>query len=203
MRAIGYSPITETRPCGTMQLMRATSASAVTKGKVFAPSPIRAKTLALAITVAATLSFKPDSALAALGEGPTSPATDTPAARANSQHTTASRPGLAGSSAYTKNTFIQRTGTRIREFVNADGLVFAIAWNGSVPPDFQELFGEHFSALKAEAERNRALRKRGAPITLQSERLVVNSRGKLRQFSGYAYLPNLVPAGTDIHEVLR
>src|SRR5258708_25331136 len=36
-------------------------------------------------------------------------------------------------------------GIRVREFVDRDGLVFAIAWSGPAEPNLQQLLGVHFA----------------------------------------------------------
>ena len=110
-------------------------------------------------------------------------------------------PGNAA--AYTQNTLSLDTGTVVHEFVNAQGLVFAVRWQGPVLPDFGALFGQYLEDVKEEAASMRASRKRGAPLVINSAKLVVASRGKMRQFSGHAYVPALVPAGVLISDLLR
>lgn len=112
-------------------------------------------------------------------------------------------PKAENDAAYTENVLTHSNGTVVREFVNASGAVFAIRWAGSVLPDFSALFGNHFAALKAEAERMRSSRRRGGPLIIQSDTLVVVSRGHSQQFSGFAYVRSLIPVGVDVDGLMR
>jgi hypothetical protein len=87
-------------------------------------------------------------------------------------------------------------GIRVREFVNRDGLVFAIAWSGPAEPDLQQLLGVHFAAYhqarmaQTPPGLHRALR-------LALPDLVIESGGHMRAYRGRAYLPMRVPAGAS------
>jgi Protein of unknown function (DUF2844) len=87
-------------------------------------------------------------------------------------------------------------GIRVREFVNRDGLVFAIAWSGPAEPDLQQLLRVHFAqyhqARMAQTPPglHRALR-------LALPDLVIESGGHMRAYRGRAYLPMNVPAGAS------
>lgn len=88
----------------------------------------------------------------------------------------------------------------VREFVGADGTVFAVAWNGLVHPDLRVLLGsydlEYRSALCKEP------RKRGKrQLQVRSERLVVETWGHMRNLQGRAYLPGMIPEGVSLDEI--
>lgn len=104
---------------------------------------------------------------------------------------------------YTDSVITDDSGNVTHEYVNAQGVVFAVRWSGPVLPNFQALFGAHFSALQTAAERSRSSRRRGAPLSLESDALVMVSRGKMGHFTGYAYVPSLVPAGVNVDDLLR
>ena len=91
-------------------------------------------------------------------------------------------------------------GMRVREFLDRNGVVFAVAWNGPVVPDLRRLLGASFEAyVKALTALQPGLRK---SLRIASPELVVESGGHLRAYSGRAYLPALIPAGTsaaDLH----
>jgi len=108
----------------------------------------------------------------------------------------------AATATFTDSTITLDSGTVTHEFVDAQNVVFAISWQGPVLPDFSALFGNYFSAYRVEVERNRAAHRRGAPIALKSDALVMSSQGRMGHFSGYAFVPSLVPAGVNIHDVL-
>ena len=92
------------------------------------------------------------------------------------------------------------TGTIVRQYVSAAGVVFAVTWNGPFKPDLHQLLGQYFDTMIA--------RQAGQPmvghrlILQHGSDLVVESGGHQRSFVGRAYLPNQLPAGVsenDIH----
>ncbi|MFI4889375.1 MAG: DUF2844 domain-containing protein [Steroidobacterales bacterium] len=92
-------------------------------------------------------------------------------------------------------------GMRIREFVDCDGVVFAVAWSGPVVPDLHMLLGASYSTYTAAlaAVTQRPLHRF---VRIASPGLIVESGGHMRALSGRAYLPDLVPPGlsaADIH----
>ncbi len=91
----------------------------------------------------------------------------------------------------------------MQEYATPAGLVFAVSWRGPVLPDLSLLLGEFFSGYKLETDQARALGKRGPPVNVISNKLVVRSGGRMRSFSGYAYVPELIPAGVNINDVLQ
>jgi hypothetical protein len=85
-------------------------------------------------------------------------------------------------------------GTQVREFLNRDGVVFAVSWTAPVLPDLQRLLGSYFKEYAtALATLNRPGLHRS--VRIASSGLVVESGGHLRAYAGRAYLPALVPAG--------
>ena len=88
------------------------------------------------------------------------------------------------------------SGVRVREFLNRNGIVFAVTWSGPVVPDLRMLLGSSFdSYTKAVA----ALKQPGLHRSLRiaTPELVVESGGHMRAYSGRAYLPPLIPAGAS------
>ncbi len=140
--------------------------------------------------------------MAALGKAPsTRPAasTSTPAAGARmSAATPAPR-----SSLYTLHEVQLENGTSVREYATPAGLVFAVAWRGPVLPDLRALLGDYFSTFKLETDQARLAGRRGSPVNIERAGLVVRSNGRMRNFFGHAYAPDLVPAGVDIQDVLQ
>ncbi len=87
-------------------------------------------------------------------------------------------------------------GMRLREFQNRSGVVFAVAWSGPVMPDLQRLLGANYSTYATSvATQNHPGLKR--PLRVVTPDLVVQSEGHMRAYSGRAYLPALIPAGTS------
>jgi hypothetical protein len=99
---------------------------------------------------------------------------------------------------YTLHEITGVDGTRIREFQNEAGIVFALSWSGPFKPDLQQLLGAQYSAFNllprsAESTRN--------AMHVATPQFVAESSGHGRAFSGRAYLPEQVPAGVELAEL--
>ena len=87
-------------------------------------------------------------------------------------------------------------GIRLREYLDRNGLVFAVAWSGPAMPDLQKLLGASYQTYTtAVAAANHPGLKR--PLRIATSDLVVESEGHMRAYTGRAYLPALIPAGTS------
>jgi hypothetical protein len=82
------------------------------------------------------------------------------------------------------------SGTLVREYVSAKGIVFAVTWQGPFLPDLRRLLGRHFGTY-ADAARNNPAGL--GPLQIDSPELAVQSGGHMRAFSGRAYLPQEIP----------
>ena len=88
----------------------------------------------------------------------------------------------------------------VREFLNREGVVFALSWSGPVLPSLQGLLGPHFiEYTTALAGMSHPGLQRSVQVALPG--LVVESGGHMRAYSGRAYLPNLIPAGVLLAEL--
>lgn len=89
----------------------------------------------------------------------------------------------------------QRTdsGTEVREYAGAGGVVFAVTWSGPFMPDLRSLLGPHFAAF----EQHAASVGRASAVSLQGPDLVLQSGGRMGAFRGRAWLPRQLPAGVD------
>jgi Protein of unknown function (DUF2844) len=94
--------------------------------------------------------------------------------------------------AYSVHALTLASGTEVREYVAANGIVFGVAWDGPTLPDLRALLGASFDTYVAASAT-----RRGVPLAVSNSGLVVFSGGHLRAFTGYAYLPQAVPAGVD------
>jgi hypothetical protein len=111
-------------------------------------------------------------------------------------------PPASVTAAYTVHDNLLPSGTRVQEFVNPAGLVFAVAWRGPVLPDLRALLGDYLAIFQRHTDAVRQAGLRGGPVNLVQEGLVVRSSGRMGDFSGHAYVPTLVPAGVNIHDLL-
>lgn len=105
--------------------------------------------------------------------------------------------------AYTIQESVLDTGTTVSEFTTPAGVVFAVSWRGPVLPDLNALLGDYFKVFREQAHQARAVGRRGSPITMETDALVVKSNGRMRNFFGSAYAPGLIPADVNIKDVLQ
>jgi len=89
-------------------------------------------------------------------------------------------------------------GSSIREYTNAGGIVFAVAWSTRFKPDLTALLGQHavaYAAAASEVMKAPGIRRQ---VELRQGDLVVQSAGRLNAFIGKAWLRSLVPEGVDV-----
>ena len=110
--------------------------------------------------------------------------------------TVQSVPGLA----YDVQEITAGTGTRVREYLTRSGLVFAVSWSGPVVPDLRQLLGSHYDsyAKGLSALSHPGLRR---SLRIASDKVIVESGGHMRAYSGRAYLPALIPPGVPLSEL--
>jgi hypothetical protein len=91
---------------------------------------------------------------------------------------------------YSVHQIIDNSGNLITEYVNADGIVFALTWQGSFKPDLHQLLGDYFKTYVAVEGASSGRQSK----MIQQSQVVVVSEGRLRNFHGKAYIPRLVPS---------
>jgi hypothetical protein len=88
----------------------------------------------------------------------------------------------------------------LREYVAPTGVIFAIAWDGLIHPDLTPLLGsfagEYRTALR-HAPREPGRRNQ----RVETNQIVVEKWGHMRNLQGRAYVPALIPAGVSIDEI--
>jgi hypothetical protein len=104
---------------------------------------------------------------------------------------------VAQGAGYVVHEMQAETGTVIREFVSSEGKVFAVAWQGPLRPDMQQLLGSYYD----EYTRSAPARRVHGPLTIQTSNMVLQSGGHQRALTGRAYIPAMVPAGVRIEEI--
>lgn len=103
--------------------------------------------------------------------------------------------------AYTLHEMQSATGTTVREYVSSSGTVFAVAWKGTFPPNLKQLLGSQFEQYQ-QAMKTPTGRAGHGPMTIRLSNLVVQLSGHMGDYSGRAYIPGKVPAGTSL-ELIR
>jgi hypothetical protein len=99
---------------------------------------------------------------------------------------------------YDVHEMVISTGTSVREYAAPDGRVFAVSWEGPAMPDLRLALGTHFNDFVAAARASA-----GSHHYLAAQRgdLVLVSTGRMRAFTGYAYLASALPPGVSIGEL--
>jgi len=90
------------------------------------------------------------------------------------------------------------SGTVVREFVAPSGAVFAVTWQGPFKPDLNQLLGAYFPRLVAAGQMRHADHR---ALSVHAPDLVIESGGRMRAFTGRAYLPEMVPATVSVGEL--
>ncbi len=132
-------------------------------------------------------------ALATLGADVSSVESDRASMKASAITTTAS-------DLYTVHEMQTPSGTTIREFANAAGTVFAVTWRGPFPPNLRQTLGSYFQTYQTAP---RAKHVGHAHDIVEQPGLVVHASGHVRSFIGQAFVPQLVPAGVSIDQLLQ
>lgn len=144
-----------------------------------------------AFSVALSLSLCSAAALAALGGAPSAPL---PRILSGS-----AAPAAAAAPAFTEAKRTLESGTQVHEWINASGIVFAIAWSGPYLPDLREQLGTHFQAF-TDGQRRQGPGSRSR-VSVQQADLVIFSGGRMGAFEGRAWIPSLLPAGFDTADI--
>jgi hypothetical protein len=131
-------------------------------------------------------------AYATLGESADSIAT-------NEKTLSAVRSSTITSSKYSVHVFQTETIT-VREYVSPSGIVFGIAWNGLTYPDLTPLLGSYASEHQKAASHIK--RQPGRKyVKVESDNVVVEKWGHMRNLQGRAYAPALIPQGVSTDEI--
>ena len=104
---------------------------------------------------------------------------------------------------YTVHETQLENGTVVKEYASADGIVFAISWQGPILPNLKTLLGGYFSIFEVGTVQARVNGRRGSPVAVNRDGLVVGSNGRMGHFFGSAYAAALIPANLSIQDVLQ
>jgi hypothetical protein len=100
---------------------------------------------------------------------------------------------------YKLHQIITPDGAIIREYVSAEGKVFAVSWQARFIPNLQQLLGSYFPQVQKAAQTH--LRSDG-PLVIKTGDFVYFSGGRMMSFYGRAYIPALLPKNLTA-EVVR
>jgi len=90
---------------------------------------------------------------------------------------------------------------RVRQYVSANGLVYAVSWDGPAMPDVSVLLGTRFDGYRqgASAALENANSLRSSHV--DGSDFVTETSVRLREFSGRAWLPEALPAGVTTADI--
>ena len=98
---------------------------------------------------------------------------------------------------YTMHELAAATGTKVREYLDRAGKVFAVTWQGPFRPNLRQLLGSYYETfLKAAGSRV----SRG-PLNISLPGLVIHMSGHQRAFYGRVYAADRVPQGLSTDEI--
>ena len=93
-------------------------------------------------------------------------------------------------------------GVNIREYADASGTVFAVAWDGPWMPDLDTVLGTHFARYQQLLRQHQLSKKARGNVLIDEPDLYVQMSGRMRAFTGRAIVPSLMPSGVQ-REAIR
>jgi hypothetical protein len=99
---------------------------------------------------------------------------------------------------YTVHEFTTLANTVVREYANPNGKVFALTWKGHDMPDLEQILGVYYNDYQNAAN---APHRGHRHLSVERSDLVIHSNGRLRDFSGSAYVPALFPANFTLANI--
>lgn len=90
---------------------------------------------------------------------------------------------------YTVQQLTEPAGQIVYEYINTNGIVFAVSWSGAIKPDLSTLLGQYFSELSQTKSLSHTVHQ------VSTSNVVISSTGRMRAFKGFAYVPSLTPLG--------
>ncbi|MYM73156.1 DUF2844 domain-containing protein [Duganella sp. FT134W] len=117
------------------------------------------------------------------------------AARSLAATSTSSTNSATTAAVYTISQSTLDSGTIVREYTDASGVVFAVSWTGPTLPDLRTLLGDKFTVMTSNAAKRP---KAGhSQLAVDQSDVVIVSSGHMRAYSGQAWIPSALPAGFD------
>lgn len=91
-----------------------------------------------------------------------------------------------------------------KEYVAADGTVFAVTWEGRAHTDPSQILGSYQQDLQSARRFHQAMKgqhfERG-PVKLSSGDLVYETSGHMGKVHGRAYVPSLIPDSVSLKDI--
>ncbi len=102
---------------------------------------------------------------------------------------------------YSLHELLAADGSRVRQYVSANGMVFAVSWHTLYKPDLSALLGTSYPRYAAAAQV--AAQRGGVQRQFRHTDLdlVLQSSAHLHVFSGFAFRRSMLPRGLDPHQI--
>jgi hypothetical protein len=134
-------------------------------------------------------------AWAALGSSPSDFGGTTTQTRMAARSLAATSTSTTSAAVYTISQSTLDSGTIVREYTDASGVVFAVSWTGPTLPDLRTLLGDKFTVMTSNAAKRP---KAGhSQLAVDQSDVVIVSSGHMRAYAGQAWIPSALPAGFD------
>lgn len=108
---------------------------------------------------------------------------------------------MTAANSYTQHEIHAASGTVVREYQSAEGMVFGVAWHGPVTPDLRQLLGSYYPQYEEAMRARSGLRRGRRPILIDLPELNVQISGHPGSFSGRAYVPGKLPQGVRAEDI--
>jgi Protein of unknown function (DUF2844) len=99
---------------------------------------------------------------------------------------------------YTVHEIQTPNGTVVHEYVSPAGKVFAVTWKGPLMPDLGQTLGAYAAQYQAAASAPHIGHRH---LSVDTSDVVIRSDGHMRLFTGYAYVPSLLPTNLSISDI--
>lgn len=88
----------------------------------------------------------------------------------------------------------------IREYVDSNGTVFAVSWQGIKRPDLSVLLGSFYEEYNnIDARRARMVTRQ--PVSIQTSKIAVRKGGHMRNITGVAVISDQLPSGVTMEDL--
>lgn len=89
----------------------------------------------------------------------------------------------------------------LREYVNQNGVVFGVAWEGSYHPHMAQVLGSYHQEYQTHVQNNPKPKGHRSHFHVASEHIKVIKYGHMGWVQGKAYAPELFPTGVEADEI--
>jgi len=97
---------------------------------------------------------------------------------------------------------IQNHSLKIREYINPQGRVFGLAWDGARHPNLETFLGHEYHSDFSQAIQNQKYGPgRRAFDLVRGQHVIVERSGHMRGMRGKAYVPEMFPQGVTAYDI--